>query len=249
MNIFTQDKRCICEAGEIFGRLYIPESEADRYPAVILSHGFNCVGDSMADVARELAENGFVAYTFDYRGGSNLSRSSGSTLEMSVESERRDLCRVTEMISGLDITDDSRIYLYGESQGGFVAALTAAEMPEKIARMFLLYPAFCIPDQWLSKDSESMSGPFEFFGGVKLSKAFYDGVPRYDVFERMRNYSNPVLIYHGSCDEVVDVSYSERLAREFPNAELNVVKGAGHGFNEKDRQAVRRAVLGFFSED
>ncbi|WP_443712641.1 alpha/beta hydrolase family protein [Ruminococcus sp.] len=151
------------------------------------------------------------------------------------------------MMSELDISDSGQLYLYGESQGGFVAALTAAEMPERIAAMILLYPAFCIPDQWLSKDPESMAKPFAFMGDMLLSKKFYDDVPRYDVYDRVSRYNSPVMIFHGDSDELVALSYSERLINAFSNAKLKVIKGAGHGFYGDDREYVKRAAVDFFT--
>lgn len=247
MSVDIREKYCVSDGKNIFGKLYIPDTKAKTYPTVILSHGFNSIGDDMADIALAFAENGFLAYTFDYCGGSTRSHSDGKTTEMSIISEQNDLKAVIDMMSELDISDSRQIYLYGESQGGFVAALTAAEMPERIAAMILLYPAFCIPDQWLSKDPESMAEPFTFMGDMLLSKKYYDDVPRYDVYDRVSWYNKPVMIYHGDSDEVVDISYSERLINAFPNAKLKVIKGAGHGFSGDDREYVKRAAVDFFT--
>lgn len=247
MGVDIQEKSCVSEGKNIFGKLFIPNTKAKTYPTVILSHGFNSIGDDMADIALTFAENGFLAYTFDYCGGSTRSHSDGKTTEMSIISEQNDLKAVIDMMSELDISDSGQIYLYGESQGGFVAALTAAEMPERIAAMILLYPAFCIPDQWLSKDPESMAEPFTFMGDMLLSKKYYDDVPRYDVYDRVSWYNKPVMIYHGDSDEVVDISYSERLINAFPNAKLKVIKGAGHGFSGDYREYVKRVAVDFFT--
>jgi pimeloyl-ACP methyl ester carboxylesterase len=247
MGVDIQEKSCVSEGKNIFGKLFIPNTKAKTYPTVILSHGFNSIGDDMADIALTFAENGFLAYTFDYCGGSTRSHSDGKTTEMSIISEQNDLKAVIDMMSELDISDSRQIYLYGESQGGFVAALTAAEMPERIAAMILLYPAFCIPDQWLSKDPESMAEPFTFMGDMLLSKKYYDDVPRYDVYDRVSWYNKPVMIYHGDSDEVVDISYSERSINAFPNAKLKVIKGAGHGFSGDDREYVKRVAVDFFT--
>lgn len=247
MSVDIQEKYCVSDGKNIFGKLYIPDTKAKKYPTVILSHGFNSIGDDMADIALTFAENGFLAYTFDYCGGSTRSHSDGKTTDMSIISEQNDLKAVINMISGLDISDSRQIYLYGESQGGFVAALTAAEMPERIAAMILLYPAFCIPDQWLSKDPESMAKPFAFMGDMLLSKKFYDDVPRYDVYDRVSRYNSPVMIFHGDSDELVALSYSERLKTTFPNAKLKDIKGAGHGFYGDDREYVKRAAVDFFT--
>lgn len=164
---------------------------------------------------------------------------------MSVETEQNDLRNVIDIISGLDNADDSKLYLYGESQGGFVAALTGAEIPDRIAGMFLVYPAFCIVDQWLSMDPAAMTEPFRFMGEMTLSITYYDGVPRYDIYKHISSFTNPVLIWHGDNDHVVDISYAHKVNEAFPDSALTIIEGGGHGFNGKDRQRVRDGVCGY----
>lgn len=242
----TEELHCVYDETDIFGTLYTPDNGREKHPAVILSHGYNCIGSDMQDIAAALAQNGVMAYTFDYCGGSQRSSSSGESVDMSIETEQDNLRHVIDMVSEMESADSGKIYIYGESQGGFVAALTGAEMPDRIAGMFLVYPAFCIVDQWLAMDPDDMTEPFSFMGGMMLSKTFYDGVPRYDVYEHIKAFTNPVLIYQGDKDQVVDVSYAERIDEAFPNSELTIVEGAGHGFGGKDRALVRDGVCGFF---
>lgn len=238
-----------CKKGEkdIYGTLYTPENGREKHPAVILSHGYNSAGSDMQDMAKALAKNGIIAYTFDYCGGSTRSHSTGKSVDMSIETEQEDLRQVIDMTAGLEAVDTDNIYLYGESQGGFVAALTGAEMPERIAGMFLIYPAFCIVDQWLAMNPDEMTGPFEFMGEMKLSRTFYDGVPRYDVYEHIKAFTNPVLIYQGDRDTVVNVSYAKKIDEAFPYSSLAIVEGGGHGFGGKDRKLVLDGVVDFFT--
>lgn len=243
-----EELHCLYDEADIFGTLYTPDNGRKTHPAVILSHGYNCIGSDMQDIAAALAQNGVMAYTFDFCGGSQRSASSGESVDMSIETEQNDLRHVIDMISELENADSDNIYLYGESQGGFVAALTGAEMPDRIAGMFLIYPAFCIVDQWLAMNPDDMTEPFNFMGGMTLSKTFYDGVPRYDIYEHISAFTNPVLIYQGDKDTVVSVSYAERINESFPDSELTIVEGAGHGFGGKDRQLVKDGVCGFFTD-
>ncbi len=244
----TEEVHCAYDETDIFGTLYTPDNGREKHPAVIFSHGYNCIGKDMQDIATHLAKNGVMTYTFDFCGGSTRSASSGESVDMSIETEQDNLRHVIDMIAEMDNTDEENIYLYGESQGGFVAALTGAEMPDRIAGMFLIYPAFCIVDQWLAMDPETMKEPFDFMGTMKLSKTFYDGVPRYDVYEHIKAFDNPVIIYQGDKDPVVNLSYANKIDEAFPDSELIVVEGAGHGFGGKDRIMVRDGVCGFFEE-
>lgn len=243
-----EELHCAYDETDIFGTLYTPDNGRERHPTVILSHGYNCIGGDMQDIAVQLAQNGVMAYTFDYCGGSLRSSSTGDSVDMSIETEQDNLRHVIDMISEMESADSSQLYLYGESQGGFVAALTGAEMPDRIAGMFLVYPAFSIVDQWLAMNPDDMTEPFSFMGGMMLSKTFYDGVPRYDVYEHIKAFTNPVLIYQGDRDQVVNVSYAKRIDEAFPDSSLTIVEGAGHGFGGKDRTLVKDGVCGFFTE-
>lgn len=244
----TEELHCTYDDKDIFGTLYTPDNGREKHPAVIFSHGYNSIGADMQDIAKNLAANGVAAYTFDYCGGSTRSASSGESVDMSIETEQNDLRHVIDMISVLDNVDAAQLYLYGESQGGFVVALTGAEMPDRIAGMFLIYPAFCIVDQWLAMDPATMTEPFYFMGGMTLSKTFYDGVPRYDVYEHIKAFTNPVIIYQGDNDQLVNISYAYKIDETFPDSSLTIVEGGGHGFGGNDRKMVMDGVLSFFTE-
>ena len=94
-----------------------------------------------------LAEMGYVAFTFDFCGGSAMcGKSDGKTTEMSVLTETKDLKAVIEYVRNLSYTDSEKILLMGCSQGGFVSALVAAKNNFPIEKLVLFYPALCIPD-------------------------------------------------------------------------------------------------------
>lgn len=234
-------------ADRIFGLLYAPAEYEGKLPAVILSHGYNSSHRELLDMAQCLAENGFASYCYDFCGGSAISESSGSSLDMSIETEISDLKAVIKTISEMSFIDTDRIYLYGESQGGFVSALTAPQLPDSIAGEVLLYPAFCIPDNWGRVTPEEMSEPMNFMG-MKLSEKFLEGLPRYDVFEAAGRYHGPVLIHHGDSDGVVDLSYAERLHRAVPQSSLFVYHGEGHGFAPAARKLMCERTAEFLSE-
>lgn len=224
-NIIDQEMSISIGDGFIYGKAFTPKgASGKKLPAMILSHGYNSSHEDLADLASALAEQGVFAYCFDFRGGSLHSKSSGSSLEMSIQSEIDDLRAVISHIEGMNCIDRERIYLYGESQGGFVSALTA---DEKIKGLYLLYPAFCIPDQW---EGRTIEGEADFMG-MPLSSCYCEGLPKYDVFEHISKYNGPVKIYHGGRDALVPLSYSEKAKKSFKNAKLSVFPDDGHGFS------------------
>jgi len=246
MNITIKEMPCCCSE-KIFGLLYTPAEFEGKLPAVILSHGYNSSHRELLDMAECLAKKGFAAYCFDFCGGSAVSESGGSSLDMSIETEISDLKAVIKAISETDFIDADRLYLYGESQGGFVSALTAAQIPDKIAGMVLLYPAFCIPDNWLKIDPETMTEPVDFMG-MKLSRTYRDGVPDYDVFEAVGSFHRPVLIHHGDSDAVVRLSYAERLHKAIPQSKMFVYHGENHGFAPEARKLMCERTAEFLAD-
>lgn len=190
---------------------------------------FNSSHEELRDIAFALAERGVYAVSYDFRGGSLSSKSSGESKDMSVATELQDLMHVAE---SLEEKGFKRIFLYGESQGGFVSALAAANAPELFCALMLLYPAFCIPDDWQGKHLDSCTQVM----GMEISQKYVDGLPQYDVFERMKNFVGKVLIAHGTADSVVDISYSRKLVKCFSNATLTEYPGEGHGFSPQSRE-------------
>lgn len=244
-NFTTRERKLTYDGNVIFGMEYVPEKQCEKTNAVIMSHGYNSSYADMNDIAEKLAAEGIYVYCYDFCGGSTRSLSSGKTTDMDINTEIRDLSAVIADIEKR--TDIDRIYLYGESQGGFVSALTAAENSERISGLILVYPAFCIPDDWLGRDESTLSAPFDFMG-MTISKKFYDGVPRYDVFEKMRSFKKHTVIFHGDCDNVVRLSYAQRLYGVLPDAELTVINGEGHGFSGAVRSNIANKICGFVKE-
>lgn len=52
---------------EIYGKIYKPAKDGE-YPAIILSHGYNGCNSDFAKECRYYAENGYVAYAYDFWG-------------------------------------------------------------------------------------------------------------------------------------------------------------------------------------
>ena len=227
---FRREEHCIAQGEKkIYGELYRPEGAENR-PLLIMSHGFNGNSEAMRYEAECMASRGTAVYCYDFCGGGLSSKSSGTTLQMTIPSEQEDLKIVVEHMKELSWVNKDRIYLFGGSQGGFVTALTVPEL-EGIAGVFLEFPAFCIPDDW-KKIKETNDKEIIDCMGVPLGRCFADTLPDYDVFERAAQYTGPVIIFHGTDDTLVTIDYSEKLCGKYKNARLLRFPGQGHGFSE-----------------
>lgn len=245
----TEELPAQVDGHAIYGEIYIPDGVEESMPAVIFSHGYGGTHAIGAPYAQALAEKGFVVYCYDFRGGSNSSRSDGSPLEMSVFTEKADLEAVLSMIRSLDYVDNEHIFLMGTSQGGMVSAMTGAAHPEEIRGMMLLYPAFCIPDNARAQFGtlESVPDQVSFFSWLTVGRRYVEDVWDYDVYADVATYEKDVLILHGDRDGTVDLSYSQRAVERYPAAELKVIEGAGHGFSGGNFDLAMEYILDYLS--
>lgn len=218
---------------QIFGVAYVPKGpKGQKYPLVILSHGYSSSHQFLTGYGTRLAARGIAVLSFDFAGGSNLSKSEGNTTQMSVLTEKEDLKAALARARTLPFVDNANIYLSGESQGGFVTALAAVEVADEIRGQILLYPAFHIPDA-MRKSYPGRKGiepVMDFPNHMKIGRGYVDAVYDMDAYKSTRSFSKPVLIIHGDADKAVPISYSERAVKEYPSATLKVIKGAGHVF-------------------
>ena len=214
-------------------------------PAVILCHGFMADQTSLEYEAMQLAIWGYAAFTFDFCGGGLHTRSDGDTRDMSVLSEVEDLKQVLVFVRAQEYVRDGGVTLLGHSQGGFVAALAAAQLgADKVERLILFYPAFSIPDDARKGSMQAASFdpgavPEEFScGRMKLGAVYAVSAQKLDPWKEIVPYPGPVLILHGDSDSIVNVSYSRRAVTEYnrsrsalrDKAQLCILGGAGHGF-------------------
>ena len=229
-------------SNRIFGILYRPEG-VEKAPVVIVSHGYGGTHQAGKDYAEALAPMGYAVYMYDFCGGSNHSRSDGKTTQMSIFSEAGDLKAVIDALGEKEYIDGDHVTLIGESQGGMVSSLVAAERGSDIERLILIYPALCIKDDWVKMYPALSDMPQEVdFWGMKLGHAYLEGLYDLDVYKTISQYEGPVSIFHGDKDQVVSVSYSERAKEAYKNATLNVLPGEGHGFSAKARKGVIAAI-------
>ena len=229
----------------IFGKLYAPVKRGKR-PAVILSHGYNGTNTDWVKECCYYASKGYIAYAFDFCGGSKKSGSSGESTDMTISSEKEDLLAVIDHISSLKNVDSKRTALLGGSQGGLVSALAAAERKDTICALALYFPALCIHDDWSKKYKNASDAPVMFdFMGLKLGRSFVKDALDLDIFGTIGDFKGKVLMLHGDRDGIVPYSYSKRAADIYENATLIKMKNEGHGFSRENDDLAMDIVLRF----
>jgi pimeloyl-ACP methyl ester carboxylesterase len=139
--------------------------------------------------------------------------------------------------------------LIGESQGGLVSALTAAQMNKEVSQLVLIYPALCIPDNWNEKYPKVEDIPDTTrMWNVPLGRRYFKEVRGIDPFKTMNKFQKPVLIIQGDADKVVRMIDSERAVKAYKNARLHVIPGAGHGFKPEERKDAIEQIKAFIKK-
>lgn len=232
-----------CKNGDlnIYGKFYYPENfdETQTYPTIIMSHGLSSRAEMVerAQWPSAALKEGFVVYTFDFCGGSVNSNSDSEYLKMSVMTEASDLNAVMDFVESQPFVDKDHLFLLGQSQGGMVSGLVAAERADEVAAMVLIYPAFCIVDdlhEFIPDISEVTGDTVETAMGT-LGSCYALDIYDLDVMGTLNGYTKDVLIIHGENDKTVPLSYSEKALAEAyneSNSELLVIEGekSVHGF-------------------
>ena len=230
---------------EIYGKIYRPKEEG-TYPAVILSHGYNGCHTDFTGECKYFASKGYIAYAFDFSGGSTRSKSKGASTDMTIFTEKEDLMAVFNYIKNMDIVDKENVFLFGGSQGGLVTALAAEEYVDEIKGMILYFPAFNIPGDWRKNYPTEASIPKTVdFWGLKLGENFFKSMREFYTFENIGAFDKDILIVHGDKDEIVPLSYANRAKKHYKSVELVVLEGEGHGFTPQGNQTAMELALEF----
>ncbi len=220
---------------KIAGEIHSPDITL-VLPTIILSHEFGLSMLSTRRYAKRLYRYGYHVFIYDFPGsGAGKSKGRKST-QMSVQTEKDDLEAVYQYVKMQVFVDRENIFLGGASQGGMVTALFAAQHTE-IKKIFLYYPAFCIPYDARSGnilgtkvDVNNIPDEFVAMGYVKLGRKYVEDAQILDPWREIKAYQNPVLICHGTKDSIVDISYARKAKEEYAHAELVEFNGANHCF-------------------
>lgn len=245
-----------CKRGTFTVRGFEYKCEKNNQRPIIMSHAFLSNQKIMKKYAEALAKEGYIVFTYDFCGGAMLGKSDGKFSDMSIDTEKADLKAVIAYVEKLNYVDIRRLILLGASQGGFVSCLVAAEYPEKVNKLVLMYPALCIPDDaragkmmMIEFDPEHVeetlkSKPFKF--SAKYPKSSMN----IHIYDEIKKIKIPILILHGDSDKIVNVSYAKKAidAAVNPESDLVILKNAGHGFNKNQVGEALRNIISFIKK-
>jgi dipeptidyl aminopeptidase/acylaminoacyl peptidase len=118
---------------EVAGKYYLPPEGQGHGTGVVMCHGFGGIKEGvLPGLAQLLAQAGYTALTFDFRG---FGGTGGPVGRLVPDEQVEDTVHALEFIAGEGRVDPDRIGLYGTSFGGGIAAMAAAfsDRPKALA--------------------------------------------------------------------------------------------------------------------
>ena len=232
---------------QIAGEVYLPAGRTGTFPAVVICHGIPAKVKGPDDrgyplLAERFCREGFEVLIFNFRGA-GLSEGNFDLLGWS-----RDLEGGLDYLALRREVDPQRIFVMGFSGGAAVSIYVAAHRKEIAALVSCASPAEF-------RDLATAKGWVEFLAhardvGIIRDPAFPPSLEDWKKsFQTVRPVDwidkippRPLLIIHGTADEVVDVGHAQRLYRKVKGkAEVFFIEEGTHRLR-MDERAMDKAL-------
>jgi len=231
----------------IRGELYHPSDRTGPFPTLILCHGIPARVKGPDDrgyplLAERFCREGFLVLIFNFRGA-GVSEGNFDILGWA-----GDLEKGLNAVYLRPEADRKRIFLLGFSGGAAVSIYVAARHKEVAAVISCASPAEF-------RDLSTAKGLEDFLVharevGIVKDPAFPPSLDEWKKsFKRVRPIDwidrippRPLLLIHGTRDDVVRVNHARRLYEKIKGkAELSIIEGAGHRLRVEEK-AMEKAM-------
>lgn len=227
------------EGHKLVGILHIADCKT-KNPGVVLFHGFT--GNKIephrlfVKIGRILASSGINVLRFDFYGSGD---SEGEFIEMTFLGEVEDAFTAVDFLKQQSYIDPSRIGILGLSMGGAIASYVAGGRDDIKSTVLLSAVANLSPLAERVKTQYPLEklkeDGFADYLGWQLSIRFIEELPTLCPVDKIKGFNGPVLIIHGSKDDVVPVDaayqYYNALKERIVETKLIIVEGSDHTFN------------------
>lgn len=229
----------------IVGQLYLPGGSASP-PVVCICHGIPADAPAAntrikdrgyAGLAEDICREGFTVLIFNFRGTGN------SQGNFDILGWTHDLGAAVDYLWILPEVSGSSLSLLGFSGGAAVSVYVAAQDKRVSSVAVCACPAEFNSLVAESGESPSIIDHFRSIGIIRdksfpdSTEVWLDGFRQVSPIDCVSRISpRPLLLVHGSQDEVVAVSHARKLyAQAGEPKQLVVVEGAGHRLRQDER--------------
>jgi dipeptidyl aminopeptidase/acylaminoacyl peptidase len=225
---------------KIAGEVYSPGNQDERLPALIICHGIPAGVKGPEDrgyplLAERFCREGFLTVIFNFRGAGS------SEGDFDLLGWARDLEGGLDYLSSRREVDPKRIFLLGFSGGAAVAIYVAAHRNEVAALVSCASPAEF--GDLTEKRLDDFLAHARKVGIVRDShfppsmddwRKSFQAVKPIDWIAKIP--PRPILLIHGTRDEVVDLAHAKRLYQRVKGrAEIFLLEGGGHRLRVDER--------------
>jgi alpha-beta hydrolase superfamily lysophospholipase len=227
--ISQQPLAVLCDGSRLAGGACIP---AEPLGTVVLMHGVPSVTPPDPDdtgypgFARAFAAKGWAAVWADMRA---VRKSPGY---FSIEGWVRDVRAIVDAARALPGAASGPTAVVGSSAGGAVAVEAVARGAPVDALALLGTPAAWV--SFAGAPAEGLVRITQEAGMAVDPRVVADPTTWADEFDRVTPERSitavrvPVLVVHGTADDVVPVDHARRIAEASGRAEVRILEGAGH---------------------
>lgn len=229
-----------CRGRKLVGVLNRPPGpEGRRFPAVLLLHGYPGA-EKNVDVQRELLKRGVASFALHFRGAwGSEGRYGFADLPEQARAGLRFLARQP-------FVDPRRLAVFGFSMGGWTALHLASMAPVRACAAVAPVggPEMVSPR---TREVIARMGRVLRVPGKRLADDFIATVRRRDPAAAVRRSRCPLLLVHGTDDQVVPFPVSRRIHAAAPGSRLVAAEGATHDFLDR-REWLARLTAGWLSD-
>ncbi len=230
------------EGLKIIGQLYLPgEGNRTPYPTVCVCHGIPAKSPTPSDrgyplLAERICRQGFAVFIFNFRG------TGSSEGNLDILGWTRDLKAAINYLCALPEVDRSRLSLLGFSGGAAVSVYVASQDKRVSSIVTCACPAeFTFFSS--ANEPQSVIDHLRSIGTIRdegFPQSIEEWLNGFRLVSPIRYVAGiaprPLLLVHGSQDEVVEVSHAYKLYDSAGEPkQIIIVDGAEHRLRQNDR--------------
>ena len=235
---------------KLVGLKTIPSKSREKYPTIILVHGFGVTKEEngMFDrLANLLANERYLVFRFDFSG---RGESEGDYKDTSLTKLNSDLKKIFEYVKGQEDVDTENIGMVAQSFGTPVAVSIKPGIKTLILMGSLSDPKKHFTNSFKKRGNYVPKGistrPRSDGTIVSIGPQFWTEFGKFSLLEDIKEIKCPILFIHGEKDSKVVI---EQMEDYFKNAnepkEKFILKDSGHNLMPNREEAFKKIIQWF----